>query len=511
MKRVLLTPKQMSQCDAATIEAGTLGTTLMERAGKAVADQGLAMASNNANIVVLAGPGNNGGDGYIAARLMQDAGCRVRVFALGETSQLTGDAKWAHDGWKGEIQEAQAFDGTVTDDADLIVDALFGAGLTRALEGNAARMVEQTNRSGAPILAVDLPSGLDGNSGKALGTTMQAASTVTFHRLKPGHVLAPGRSLCGAVSLADIGIDPNAAWQAGFTALLTGPYLAASSDHIKPEAHKFTRGHAVVVGGPPEKAGAGFLAANAALRAGAGLVTLAAPDATLHGSIGLYQALIRAPCNNAVELAKILQDDRLSVCALGPGLEPNEATRQLVYAALDGNISLVLDAGALSAFSGMAATLFERIKAHAKPVILTPHEGEFARLFGTMDGSKIEQAQRAAQQSGALVLLKGPDTVIAHPNSSPSCTFVNANAPPWLATAGSGDVLTGILTGLLAQAKIKDDDALRLTEHVALGAWVHGAAGQTAGHGMVASDLEPALRKVMKGLCSKPFEPLEAN
>lgn len=505
--RELLTSTQMGACDAFTIARGTPGIDLMERAGQAVADAAQAMIPENGKVLVLTGPGNNGGDGYVAARLLAAMGHEVRVAALGDTAKLQGDAKWAFDGWPGDVSSATALDASAMQAQDFIIDALFGAGLTRGLDGTAAALVEAVKQVGRPVLAVDLPSGLDGRTGKALGPVIKAASTITFHRLKPGHVLHPGRALCGTISVADIGIHHGAISESGFTARLTGAYLTKHLPNLSAEAHKYARGHALMVGGSPQKAGAGFLAASAALRAGSGLVTLAAPPDTMAGSVGQYPALMRAPCANALDLARLLGDDRMTTCALGPGLAPNEATRQMVYAALDSAASLVLDAGAITAFAGMADPLFERIVARSAPTILTPHSGEFKRLFGRGEAglSKIEMAQKAAASSGAVLVLKGADTVIARPNGGANCTYVNANAPPWLATAGSGDVLTGIIAGLLAQSGAAHGKAERLTESVALAVWLHGEAGQEAGPALVASDLEAALQAVLQRVTPSQF------
>lgn len=508
--RELLTPAQMGACDAFTMARGIPGIDLMERAGQAVADVAKTMVPKNSKVLVLAGPGNNGGDGYVAARLLAAMGHKVRVAALGDTANLQGDAKWAFDGWLGDVSPATALDALALQAQDLIIDALFGAGLTRELDGVAAALVDMVSQAGRPVLAVDLPSGLDGRMGQALGPIISADRTITFHRLKPGHVLYPGRALCGTISVADIGIHHDAISAAGFTAHLTGAYLADHLPDLSADAHKYARGHALVVGGPPEKAGAGFLAAGAALRVGAGLVTLAAPPDTMADSVGQYPALMRAPCADSGDLARLLSDDRLTACALGPGLAPNEATRQMVYAALGSHVSLVLDAGALSAFAGMAGLLFERVAARSAPTVLTPHSGEFKRLSGQDKVlSKLEMAQDAARRSGAIVVLKGADTVIAHPNGSADCTYVNANAPPWLATAGSGDVLTGTIAGLLTHSDIAHDNAERLTATVAFGVWLHGEAGQQAGPALVASDLEAALQTVLQRLTPSQFSALQ--
>lgn len=256
--RELLSPDQMGACDAFTIAQGTPGIDLMERAGTAVADQAAAMTPAGGSILVLAGPGNNGGDGYVAARLLAYQGYAVTVASLGDPEALNGDAHWAYQGWKGPVLRSEQVDADHLAGQDLLIDALFGAGLTRGLDGEAARLVSVLNDSGRSVLAVDLPSGLDGANGKALGAVVRASATVTFHRMKPGHVLFPGRELCGAISVADIGIHEHAIGEAGYTAQLTGSYLAARLSKHSADAHKYARGHALLVGGPPKKPVLGF-------------------------------------------------------------------------------------------------------------------------------------------------------------------------------------------------------------------------------------------------------------
>lgn len=511
MTHEILTPAQMGTADALTIARGTPGKVLMERAGQAVATRAMAMVQPGAKTLLLCGPGNNGGDGYVAARLLADESYDVTVLALGDPSRLSGDAAWAFSTWQGPTHREAEFE-----KLDLIIDALFGAGLARAPDGKAAEFIDRANSATCPILAVDLPSGVDGRDGHAHACAIDADQCVTFHRLKPGHALYPGRGLCGHVTVDDIGIDPAASDETGYVARLTGRYLSAMLGRVSASAHKFDKGHALVVCGPPDKAGAGFLAAGAALRAGAGLTTLAAPKTVMDGSIGQHLSLMRSRCDEATDLAQLLTNSKLSSCVLGPGLPPNEATRQMVYAALDSSVALVLDAGALSAFTGMSEVIFERISARAAPTLLTPHDGEFSRLFGRMDPkfSKIEKAQAAAARCGAVLVLKGADSVIAHPNGQADCTYINGNAPPWLATAGSGDVLAGILAGLLARLASSPEptnDPGDLTRTVALGVWLHGRAGQVAGAGLVASDLEPALRTVLANLNRAPFSILNVG
>ncbi|MGD1887841.1 MAG: NAD(P)H-hydrate dehydratase [Cohaesibacteraceae bacterium] len=506
----LLTPAQMGDCDRFAIDAGTPGALLMEAAGRAVADEAVSMVPPGSSILVLAGPGNNGGDGYVAARHLAGAGHTVAVSSLGDPAALGGDARNAFEQWAGDVFPAQAILPRLPDHA-LIIDALFGAGLARSLKGEAAGLIAAVNTGTAAVLAVDLPSGIDGTTGQVRGVAIKADRTITFHRLKLGHALFPGRVHCGTVRCTDIGLSERALDHAGYSARLTGDYLVGHVEgRWRADLHKYHRGHALIVGGPPERIGAAFLAGNAALRAGAGLVTLALPAACLVGSLGIAPQLLRAECNTAGDLSQLLADRRISCCALGPGLSPDEVTRQMVYAAIDGDVALVLDAGALTAFSGQTETLFERIKNRQGPVVLTPHEGEVGRLFGRDKlgeaTSRFDAGCDAAERSGATVVLKGPDSVIAAPDGGPQARFINGNAPPWLATAGSGDVLTGILAGLLAAPRAADRSMDSIAELVALSVWLHGEAGQVAGPSLTAGELEPALKQVLNQLFTRDPE-----
>ncbi|MEM6384130.1 MAG: NAD(P)H-hydrate dehydratase [Pseudomonadota bacterium] len=505
----LLTPDQMGRCDALAIAAGTPGTTLMARAGAALFEAVKTHVEPGGKVLVACGPGNNGGDGYVLAKFLAAAGYHSTVLALGNPANLTGDAAWAHETWGGLAITPSMLDPGTYRQQDLLVDALFGAGLSRGLEGEAAQLVGYFNDADRPVLSVDLPSGLDGRTGQPLGPSIHATQTVTFHRRKPGHVLLPGRNLCGEVLVADIGIDSAACADVGFAARLTGPGLTKPLQTPAPlDSHKYDRGAALIMAGPLETAGAGLLAAQAALRTGAGLVTLGGSRTLHEASLGVSPALMRALVETPANLARVLANPKLSVCALGPGLAPDEATRQLVYAVLQSSASVVLDAGALTAFAGMRDMMLDAIHGRKAPTILTPHAGEFARLFGPMDPdvSKIEAAQRAAGLSGAVIVLKGADTVIAPPDGDTTGAFVNANAPPWLATAGSGDVLCGIIAGLVARY----GGSAKPSALCALGVWLHGAAAQAAGPALIASDLEGALHDVLDDLLPADFLPLNA-
>ncbi len=484
----LLTIAEMREADGRAIAGGVPGITLMEAAGRAVADAAARLAPAGPALV-LAGPGNNGGDGFVAARLLAEAGREVSVRLLGDPERLGGDARRAFDRWARPAPPAT----TDLSPATLVVDALFGAGLDRPLAGRAAKIVAAMDRHPAPLLAVDVPSGLDADSGQPLGAAPRAAATVTFCRLKPGHLLYPGRALCGAVTVADIGIPEAALKGLGVSIFANGPALW-SGDFRPPtaEGHKYGRGHAVVLSGPLHRTGAARLAAGAALRAGAGLVTLASPGSALVVNAAHLTAVMLARVDDPAALAGLLADPRHNSVALGPGLGTGEAERALVLTALASPAAVVLDADALTAFAPDPDPLFAATRARAAPTILTPHEGEFARLFPDLAGlpSKITRARAAAARSGAILALKGADSVIAAPDGR--CA-INANAPPWLATAGSGDVLTGITAGLVAQR-------LPGWEAACAAVWLHGAAGAQAGPGLVAEDLAPALRPVLANL-----------
>jgi ADP-dependent NAD(P)H-hydrate dehydratase / NAD(P)H-hydrate epimerase len=488
----LLTPEQMSACDRFTIAGGVPGIVLMEKAGRAVADA-VARHPLGTRVTAVCGPGNNGGDGFIAARVLAERGYPVQVLLLGEPAALRGDAAEALLRWGRAIEaaEPEALAG-----AGVIIDAVFGAGLNRAVDGAARAMIEAMNASGAPIIAVDLPSGINGASGAVMGVAIKATESITFFRRKVGHVLLPGRLHAGAVRVADIGIRDGVLEQVQVQTSANSPALWGRAFPIPQlDGHKYSRGHAVVVSGDVSFTGAARLAARAALRAGAGLVTLASPRAALAVNAAASLAVMVRAVDGAGELTALLADERLNVVALGPGLGVGEGTRALVVAALDGAHAVVLDADALTSFQDDPDGLFRAIAARERPVVLTPHGGEFTRLFGkqsqvTQSSSKLDQALAAAKASGATVLLKGPDTVIAAPDGRAA---INENAPPWLATAGAGDVLAGIITGLLAQR-------MPSFEAACAGAWLHGEAGKAAGPGLIAEDLSEAFPAVYRRL-----------
>jgi ADP-dependent NAD(P)H-hydrate dehydratase / NAD(P)H-hydrate epimerase len=490
----LLSNAEMAEADRLTIAGGVPGLDLMERAGAAVAAAIVAKYPAGSRVAVVAGPGNNGGDGFVAARHLADRGYRVEVLLLGDASRLKGDAAQAAAKWKGPVVPAEI---RRLEDARLVIDALFGAGLDRPLEGEARRLIEALNAHPAPIVAVDLPSGINGTSGEVMGVAVQAAQTVTFFRKKPGHLLLPGRLHCGSVCVADIGIPDSVLSPIGSKTFENAPPLWRSQFPVpRLTGHKYNRGHAVVISGPSWSTGAARLAARGALRAGAGLVTIASPREALAINAAANLAIMVRSVDGADELRAFLGDRRFNAVALGPGLGVGEATCSLVLTALAGDRAVVLDADAITSFAGEPQRLAQALRGRTgRPTILTPHEGEFSRFFWTLDqrtkvGSKLDRARLAATLTGATVLLKGGDTVVATPDGRAS---IAANAPAYLATAGAGDVLTGIAAGLLAQG-------MPTFEAVSAAVWLHGEAAAVVGPGLISEDLPEALPRVYRAL-----------
>jgi hydroxyethylthiazole kinase-like uncharacterized protein yjeF len=493
----LLTPAEMAEADRLTIAGGVAGIALMERAGAAVADEAARMARSAGRVAVLCGPGGNGGDGFVAARLLSARGYRVSLGLLGERAALRGDAALAAARWPGPVAPAEALD---LGAADLVVDALFGAGLSRDLDGAALACVEVVNafaRGGKPVLSVDVPSGIDGETGAVRGAAVEASASVTFFRLKPGHLLLPGRAYCGRLALAEIGSAPSALRTIAPRAYLNAPAIWR---HALPRAdaasHKYSRGAALVLSGAAHRTGAARLAARAALRVGAGLVTLASPPDAVLVNAAHSTAVMVAPFSGLAGFSALLADIRRNAILLGPGAGVGDATRALVAAALAepsaAARAIVLDADALTSFSGDAASLAVLIAEQRRATIVTPHEGEFARLFrGRSDvlglPSKLARARAAAATLNAVVILKGADSVVAAPDGRASIGF---DLPPTLATAGSGDVLAGFACGLLAQG-------MAAFEAASAAVWLHGACARAVGPGLIAEDLSEALPGVL--------------
>lgn len=485
----LLTAEEMGRADRLAIEGGVPGATLMENAGRAVADEVVRRFPDQEAVVVLCGPGNNGGDGFVAARHLKERGYKVRLGFDGDEAHLPEDAAFMAKRFAGAHEPLRS---EVLAGADVVVDALFGAGLARPIEGKLAAFVESLNASGLPVVAVDVPSGVDGTTGEVRGVAVRAAATVTFFRLKPGHLLLPGRIHCGEVSLVDIGIPESVLAAIRPKTFANEPALwRAAFPWPQDEGHKYARGHAVVVSGPVYSTGAARLAARGALRVGAGLVTLASPRDALQVNAAQLTAIMVREADDARGLKSLLADQRKNAVLIGPGVGAGERTREMVLAALGSNAAVVLDADALTTFAGDPSALFAAIASRDAPVVLTPHDGEFARLFGDVASlPKLERARKAASRSGAIVALKGADTVVAAPDGA---AWINATTSPWLATAGTGDVLAGMILGLLAQG-------MPGFEAANAAVWLHGAAARDFGPGLIAEDVPEMLPKVLRGL-----------
>jgi NAD(P)H-hydrate epimerase len=479
-RQALLTPRQMGEADRFAIAGGVAGAALMEAAGRAVADA-VSRRWPVRPTAMLCGPGNNGGDGFVAARLLAERGWPVRLALLGDRADFRGDAALAAARWVGEVETLRP---AVLDGAHLVVDAIFGAGLARPIEGAARTVVEAIGERRLPVVAVDVPSGVDGATGEIRGAAPRAALTVTFFRRKPGHLLLPGRTCCGETVLTQIGIpDAVLSAVAPDTAENDPAWWLGGLPRPAPASHKYTRGHAIVAGGAV-MTGAARLAARAAARLGAGLVTLAAPEAAFPVYAAALTGVIVQPTTGLGDFQALLADERRNAALIGPGAGVGRETRDKTLAILTAGKRAVLDADALTSFADDPAALFDAIRA---PCVLTPHDGEFSRLF-EMTGGKPERARGAARRSGAVVLLKGADTVVAAPDGR---VAINANAPPDLATAGSGDVLAGMVLGLLAQGMEPFGAA-------SAAAWIHGAAASRLGAGLVAEDLVEELPGVLR-------------
>ena len=483
LRQVLLSVEEMYRADAAAAASGVLTLSLMEAAGRAVA-AAIRQRWRPRPLCVLCGPGNNGGDGFVVARLLRVEGWPVRVGLLGAVDRLRGDARVNAERWPGPVLALD--DPRLLAREPLVVDALFGAGLARPLDGPAATLIGEISRRGLEVVAIDTPSCVHGDTGQVLGIAPRCRLTVTFFRAKPGHLLLPGRDLAGELVVADIGI-PEAVLEAiGPQTFANGPLVWANA-FPRPDSagNKFGRGHALLLAGSG-MTGAARLAADAARRIGAGLVTVAAPPDSRAIVAAGSPGTIVVTVENEADWSHLLDDARKNAVLIGPGAGVMSSTRLRVLAALAARRACVLDADALTVFRDAPSALFAAVEG---PCVLTPHEGEFPRLF-SVEGDKLSRARSAARQSGAVVVLKGSDTVIAAPDGRAA---INAGAPPDLATAGSGDVLAGMTVGLLAQG-------MPAFEAAAAAAWLHGRCAAAHGAGLIAEDLAPALPRLLARL-----------
>lgn len=477
----LLDVNRMGEADRLTVTAGIPIIDLMANAGASVA-RAIEQHWSARPVTVLCGPGNNGGDGFVTARLLARAGWPVNVALLGSRERLAGAARYHADLWHGTVQPLTP---GALDSAELVVDAIFGAGLSRPLAGVAVDTLAAAASRKIPIVAIDVPSGLMGDTGEALGA-VSAVLTVTFFRKKPGHVLLPGRLLCGKVIVADIGTPTSILSQLEPDTFENDPGIWITA---LPRPHegdnKYTRGHALISGGYP-MTGAARMAARAAARAGAGLTTIAVPEIALPIYAAALTSIMVQPIKAPGDFERLLDDHRFSGLLIGPGAGVCEETRTRVLAMLHSGRPTVLDADAITVFKDDPQSLERAING---PCILTPHEGEFSRLFDP-SGDKLARTRVAAHRSGTIIVLKGCDTVIAAPDGR---AIINTNAPPTLATAGAGDVLSGILLGLLAQGM---DPFLAAAAAV----WLHGAAATEFGAGLIAEDLADLLPCILRRL-----------
>lgn len=485
---VLLAPAQMAAVDRAAIAGGVPGRALMENAGRAVADAIRGRWSPRP-LLVLCGPGNNGGDGFVAARHLRDHGWQVSVALYGDAASLSGDAAFHAARWQEEILP---FSTAALQGAELVLDAVFGAGLARDIPAEVMNLQQAVREKGLPVCAVDMPSGVDGADGRVKGAALAAAMTVTFFRKKPGHVLQPGRRLCGRLVVADIGIPEAVLGEQARAGMALDTYENDPACWLeaypwpRADGHKYDRGHALIVGGET-LTGAARLAAAACARMGAGLVTVAAPARAWPVYAAALTSVMAAPFDGADALKALLDDPRRNALLIGPGLGAGPQSARQVLSVLATERGVVLDADAISAFAEDPDRLFGAIRG---PCVMTPHEGEFSRLFGGESGGKLERARRAARRSGAVIVLKGPDTIIAAPDGR---AFINTNAPATLATGGTGDVLAGLIVGLMAQG-------MPALQAAAAAVWVHGDAAARIGLGLIADDLPVRVPQTLRGL-----------
>jgi hydroxyethylthiazole kinase-like uncharacterized protein yjeF len=477
----LLSVAQMTEADRAAIAAGTPGALLMQNAGDAVVRE-ITRRWSPRPVTVLCGPGNNGGDGFVVAIALAQNGWPVRVALLGRREDLRGDARLHATRWSGGVETVTA---SAIEGAALVVDALFGSGLRRPLEGQVVDTLNAVEQRGLPLVAIDVPSGVMGDTGESVGA-VAATCTITFARKKPGHVLLPGRDLCGEIVVADIGIPPGVFDSLDIDTWENDPSLWRTDlPRVKSSANKYTRGHALLRGGYP-MTGAARMAARAAARVGAGLTTIAVPEIAFPVYAAALTSIMVQPLTRDGDFARLLSDPRYTALLIGPGAGVNEATREIALEILATARPVLLDADAITVFASQATELGRAIRG---PCVMTPHEGEFARVFDAR-GDKLARARTAARQSGAVIVLKGADTVVAAPDGR---AIANSNAPACLATAGSGDVLGGLILGLLAQGM----DAFLAA---CAGVWIHGAAAAGFGPGLLAEDLPDLVPAVLRRL-----------
>ena len=479
MKQQIVTTQQMIESEACAIISGISELTLMENAGKAVAQYVEEHYNNNHTILILCGPGNNGGDGFVIARLLHNIGYKISI-AHYKTDKISPNMKHMMDKAK-NIEILDLLNDQINFDTDIIIDALFGTGISRAF--SLTKIVHYIANSPAKIIAVDIASGINSDTGEIMQNAIKADITITFAAKKLGHLLNPGKLYSGLVIAKDIGVDISTK----YTAYENSPTLW-NIPHIEYESHKYSRGFAIINGGDIQCTGAARLAAKAAQRSGAGVVTLASPLNAAHIYHSSLMSVMVKQYDSEQSFTQILSDKRISSILLGPGNGVNSETKQKILTALKHITRCILDADALTVFQDDHELLFENIK--DSQVVMTPHEGEFHKLFPTCTGDKVIRAFDAAKLSNSIIVLKGNDTIIASPSGH---VAVNSNAPSTLATAGSGDVLAGIITGL-------SSTGLDLFDCACAATWIHAECANYFGIGLIAEDIIDMIPKVLQNL-----------
>lgn len=488
----LLSAEDCRTAEKDTILKGTSGETLMENAGKALIDL-ITQQYKPRPALVVCGTGNNGGDGFVVARMLKEKNWQVTLAILGNADDIKNDAKKARDKWNMSGGATRTFTPDMLKESSIVIDAIFGTGLDRNVDGDHKKAINAINDSKLPVISVDIASGINTNTGAIMGAAIKATHTVTFVRAKPGHVLLPGKAHMGELHVYDIGISGD---KISPTCFLNAPALWKHAfPTLSPEANKYSRGHSIIIGGGMNSTGAARLSALSSLRCGSGLVSVACTQSAQPIYAMTLTSVMTQLYTNAAQLGAILDDRHITSVLVGPGGGVNDTTREQVLQLLATSKPCVIDADAISVFQPNAKTLFNAIAARpcasdaGSATVLTPHQGEFERLF-SIDGARTLRVRQAAKLSKAVVLLKGNDTVIAAPDGR---TAINANAPVWLATAGSGDVLAGIITGLMAQG-------MPAFEAACAGAWIHGEAAAHFGPGLIAEDLPACIPAVLKNL-----------
>ncbi|KLN61085.1 hypothetical protein WH96_07860 [Kiloniella spongiae] len=472
LNHFLLSVRDMYQADRLAMKSGVSGILLMHEAGQAVA-RAVCDIIPEGRVLVLCGPGNNGGDGFVAAAALDELGYEVQLYSMLPLPELKGEALHFAKEWRGTV--ARELDAENFAQADVIVDALFGAGLARPLDRNCCDFVGWSRKK--RVVSVDVPSGVSGDTGEVFGdVAFQATKTVTFFMKKTGHCLYPGADLCGDLVVADIGIPKEIAVKLSLLFKENHPDLWSEQiPRFSYDRHKYHFGHSLVWGG--EMSGAGRLAAMSALRAGSGLVTVLCSESDKQIYELTSPSLIVNEHKDPAALKAFLIKRKISAFVIGPGGGQTNAFKSFISVILkDCSVPVVLDAGAISVFDEDPEELLSLLN---DQVIITPHEGEFRKLFPDLQGSRLERALEAAKKAACIVVLKGADTIVASPNGQ---VVISTNAPYWLARGGTGDVLAGIITGLLAQGVSVFDAACA-------GVWLHSDTGQRAGSAMIAEDL----------------------